>query len=288
MKRLFTFLVLASSLFAEGEFIEKIFDSTWEQKFSVDELICEEKTDKHQLTIFRNELFGTIMALDQAVELSEDDAAAYYEMLVHVPLLSHPNPQKILIIGGGSGGALKEVLRHPTVEKVTLVEPDKKWMEASKKYLPSIAGSSFDDARVQVIHQNGPDFLQENRQKFDVILCDAPFFSKAFYKHVKKALSKQGIFVNSYGHPFLHKKRLQPLFKNRSAYFKSADFYVTLVPTRNGGFLTLGFATLGADYKNIPESTLASRLERLPGKMHYYNPEMHKASFALPQKLISD
>lgn len=132
MKKMIVLLAWVSSVFADTEWVEETLYPFWQQRMRVDEKIVEEKTEHQHLILFQNEHFGRVLVLDGAVQLTEADEAAYQEMLAHVPLLAHGNPRNVLIIGGGDGGILREVLRHSTVEKVTLVEIDGSVVEQSK------------------------------------------------------------------------------------------------------------------------------------------------------------
>lgn len=287
-------IAFIASTVAPAEWANETLYPFWRQGLRIDEKIVEETTDHQQLLIFENEFFGRVMVLDGVVQLTEADEPVYQEMLAHVPLLSHKNPQKVLIIGGGDGGVLREVLRHSTVQKVTMVEIDGSVVERSKKYLPSLSKGAFDDPRVELLIEDGIAYVANTNEKFDVIICDSTdpigpgkvLFTEEFYSYCARALSEEGIFVNQNGVPFLQKEEFIETYQHRAAHFKDTRFYLAAVPTYVGGFMALGFASPSDVYQKFPESTLKNRLSRVKGSMKYYNPAIHRAAFALPQFML--
>jgi spermidine synthase len=264
----------------------------WGQAFSIEQELLREKTEHQDLVIFKNPMFGRVLALDGVIQLTEADEAIYHEMLSHVPLLSHGSPSSVLIIGGGDGGVLREVLKHPTVERAVLVDIDPSVIALSKKYFPKVSNGAFLDPRVEVIIQDAALYVQTSEDVFDVIICDSTdpigpgevLFTSEFYGHCKERLREGGIFVNQNGVPFLQKEELALTFKNREPHFKNVSFYAAAVPTYVGGFMALGWAS-DKDYQ-VSEDTLQSKLNQLNGSLFYYTPAIHKASFALPNYMI--
>lgn len=164
----------------------------------------------------------------------------------------------------------------------------------SRKYLPALSNGAFDDPRLTLLIQDGIEFVAHTDQKFDVIICDSTdpvgpgkvLFTEEFYGYCKNALTEKGIFVNQNGVPFMQKNEFTETLQRRSVHFKHAGFYLTVVPTYVGGFMAIGWATNCDDYQNLSEEVLKSRLEKVSGTMRYYNPAIHKASFALPQFML--
>jgi spermidine synthase len=286
-------LLLLISANLQAEWAEETLYPFWQQRLHIDKKIIEEKTDQQHLLIFENAFYGRVLVLDGVVQTTETDEFVYHEMLTHVPLLAHENPQRVLIIGGGDGGILREVLRHTTVEKVTLVEIDGSVVERSKKYLPTLSNGAFEDPRLELRIEDGVVFVEQTKEKFDVIICDstdptgpgAVLFTEKFYRLCKQALNEKGIFVNQNGVPFLQMDELITTLKNRSPHFKNVRYYVAAVPTYVGGFMALGWAS-DFDYQTLTEEILKERLHRVTGPMKYYNPGVHKASFCLPQFML--
>lgn len=278
------------SLFATDWYTETLYDS-WGQTFRIDEVLYEEKTEQQELRIFQNAQFGRILALDGAIQTTEADEWVYHEMMTHVPLLTHPHPESILIIGGGDGGILREVLRHSRVKKVTLVEIDGSVVTFSKAHLPELSKGAFDDPRARIVIEDGCQFVKETDERYDIILCDstdpvgpgAVLFTSEFYRDCHNCLKEGGIFVNQNGVPFLQKEELSSTFKTRSESFSDVTFYLGVIPTYVGGFMAFGWASDTPTYRQLSLDTLRERLETVDGEMHYYTPEIHLAAFALPR-----
>jgi spermidine synthase len=293
-KKCLQFLILAAAMHLHAEWAEETLYPFWQQRLHIDQKIIEEKTDQQHLVIFDNAFYGRVLVLDGVIQTTEADEFVYHEMLTHVPLLAHENPKRVLIIGGGDGGILREVLRHRTIEKVTLVEIDGSVVERSKKHLPSLSNGSFEDPRLELLIEDGVVYVGTTDEKYDVIICDstdpigpgAVLFTEAFYGQCKRILNEKGIFVNQNGVPFLQKDELVHTLKNRSPHFKDVRYYVAAVPTYVGGFMALGWAS-DFDYQTVSEETLKERLHRVTGSMKYYNTGMHKASFCLPQFMLN-
>ena len=264
----------------------------WKQTFSIEEMIYQEKSEFWDLVIFENSRFGRIFALDGVIQLTEKDEFIYHEMMAHVPLLSHPNPKSILIIGGGDGGLLREVLRHEYLEKVIQVEIDPTVIELSKKYLPSVSNGAYDNPKATIVIQDASKYVKETEETFDVIICDSNdpegpakvLFSPEFYGDCKAILNPQGIFVNQNGVPFMQKSELALTQENRKPHFNHVSFFVAPVPTYVGGLMAFGWAS-DKKYK-VSEKVLQDRLAKVKGKMRYYTPAIHRASFALPQYML--
>lgn len=274
-----------------AEFQETLYPD-WKQTFSVDEMIYEEKTDFWTLNIFENRLFGRVMAMDGIIQLTEQDEYVYHEMMAHVPLLTHPDPKSVLIVGGGDGGLLREVLRHESLEKIVQVEIDRTVIELAKKYFPKVCAGAYDNPRAQIVIQDAAQFVKETPDRFDVILVDSNdpegaaqiLFTSEFYGNCKRILNPGGILVNQNGVPFLQNTELALTKKNRAPHFKHATFYVLASPTYTGGLMALGWA---CDKKySVSQKLLKKRLSKIAGPMRYYTPAVHKASFSLPAFMV--
>jgi spermidine synthase len=263
----------------------------WRQTFLVQEKLYEEKTKEQHLVIFNNPRFGKVLALDGVIQTTEKDEFVYHEMMTHVPMLAHGNAKNVLIIGGGDGGILREVLKHKTVEKATLVEIDESVVTFSKKHLPTLSAGAFDDPRAEVVIQDGCIFVKNSTQKYDVIICDstdpigpgAVLFTPEFYGDCHALLTEGGIFVNQNGVPFMQADELRNTFKNRKLHFQDVGFYLGVIPTYVGGFMAFGWATDGQENRDISLQELEKRFKNIEGELKYYTPAIHKASFVLPK-----
>ncbi|MES2344928.1 MAG: polyamine aminopropyltransferase [Chlamydiota bacterium] len=284
-----TALLFFSSTLSAAEWFQESLFQHWAQSFCIDEKCYEEITEQQDLMIFKNNFFGEILVLDGVIQTTQADEFIYHEMLAHVPLLSHGDVKTVLIVGGGDGGILREVLKHKGVEKVVLVEIDASVIEFSKIHLPFLSCGSFNDARVHVVVQDGSLFVKESSEEFDVIICDSPdpegpgrvLFTKEFYGDCKKRLSSHGIFVNQSGVPFLQKEELCMVYEGLREHFSDVKFYIAAIPTYIGGHMAFGWAT-DREIK-ISKEDLRNRLKSVAGEFKYYTPAVHKAAFALPR-----
>lgn len=264
------------------------------QQFDVKHVLFEEKTDHFHLVIFDNPMFGRVMALDGIIQTTENDEFVYHEMLTHVPLFSHANPQHVCVIGGGDGGILREVLKHPDVEKVTLVEIDAKVVEMCRKYFPDHSCGAFDDARTEIVIQDGFDYLKSAPSQFDVIISDSTdpvgpgevLFTETFYALCHKSLKPGGLLVTQNGVSYFQLDEVKNSARDMGRSFEHVTFYGAAVPTYVGGIMAFGWASDDITLRNISVSELEARYKAAGFKARYYTPEIHQAAFALPQYVL--
>lgn len=269
--------------------------ATWGQTFEMREVLFEVCTAHQHLVIFKNDYWGTVMALDGIIQTTERDEFIYHEMMTHVPLFAHGHAKKVLIIGGGDGGILREVVKHQEVESVTQVEIDGQVIEMCKKYLPNHSTGAFDDPRAQIIIDDGIDFVQNATETFDVIISDSTdpmgpgkvLFTSPFYEGVKRCLNPGGIFVAQNGVAFMQPEEVTTSAQRLRPLFKDVRFYHTAVPTYVGGSMTFAWATDDETLWQQPVDVLRQRYEASGVTTRYYTPELHAGSFALP-KYIQD
>jgi spermidine synthase len=172
----------------------------WKQSIKIEKILYEEKTPYQHLVIFDSSRFGRVLALDGVIQTTYKDAAIYSEMMAHVPAIAHGNPQHVLIIGGGDGSVLKEVLRHPTVEKAVVCEIDPSVVQTTQAWMPKICQDAFLDPRAQVVIQDATEYVKTTEETFDLIISDStdPFgpaaalFTKNSTLTAKKYLIKKG------------------------------------------------------------------------------------------------
>ncbi len=259
------------------------------QRLEVEEVLYEGQTEFQDIKILRNKKFGRIMTLDGVVQTTEGDEFVYHEMFAHVPLLAHGGARRVLIIGGGDGGLLEEVLKHD-VAHVTEVELDGGVVEVSKRYLSSICGQAYEDPRVNLVIGDGAKFVAETDQKFDVVLVDstdpigpgAVLFTRQFYAHCKRCLNPGGILVTQNGVPFVQGDELESSVAHFRSLFADGSAYVLSCPTYALGFMTLGWASDDAGLRQQSVATIQARFDALGIETQYYNPAVHVAAFALP------
>ena len=259
-------------------------------EYEFEEVLCRRKTRHQDLLIFRNPFFGRVLALDGVVQLTERDEHFYHEMLAHVALHAHPHPIDVLIIGGGDGGTLREVLKHETVQKVLLVELDRDVIEASREYLPFLS-SGFADPRTEIVEAEGSDFLARTQQKFDVIIIDstdpvgpaASLFTDQFLTRVFSALKADGMFVAQTESLHFHRAFVREVQQRLATIFNTVDLYTVPLATYAGNWWTFSIASKVHNPREV------SRKHRVPTK--YYAEDVHRHAFlpeSLYKKLIAD
>jgi spermidine synthase len=239
-----------------------------------------------KIDIYDTACYGRMMVIDGIIMLTQFDNHAYHEMMVHVPMQAHPNPETILIVGGGDGGALTEVLKYPNVKKVVLCEIDKEVIRLSKKYFPEWQ-ESFSDPRVEIVAADGSNYVKQHPNSFDVICVDSTdnfgpaqiLFQKPFYENLQTALTQDGIAVTQSESIWYDKELIRALLQQNKEIFSFAAYYYTIIPTYPSG--TIGFSFCSKNYtpyENLRDERIA---QLVPCK--YYNRAIHHASFALPQ-----
>ncbi|HFB83735.1 MAG TPA: polyamine aminopropyltransferase [Thermodesulfatator sp.] len=245
--------------------------------------LYEERTPHQHLLILKNRFWGRFLVLDGVVQLTEGDEFIYHEMLVHVPLtVVSKEPQSVLIIGGGDGGSLREVLRYPSIERVVQIEVDEAVFRACQKYLREISGD-FDDPRVQLIFGDGASYVASEEVKshpFDVVLVDCTdpvgpakiLFEEDFYRHVREALTPWGVMVQQASLPRTIPHVMPMAYRRTRRVFPQVAIYRAPVPTYGDEIAFVLASKLEADLRR-PQRQVSGR---------YYNPEVHQASFALP------
>lgn len=247
-----------------------------------------EQTDFQKLEMVETEEFGNMLFLDGMVMTSEVDEFVYHEMVAHVPLFTHPNPEHILVVGGGDGGVIREILKHPSVKKATVVDIDGKVIEYSKKYLPSIAGK-LDDSRVDVQVGDGFMHIAKSEDEYDVIMVDSTepvgpavnLFSKGFYAGISKALKDDGIFVAQTDNPWFTPDLISNVQRDVKEIFPITRLYLANIPTYPSGLWSF---TIGSK-KYDPLEVGEERFHEIDTK--YYTKDIHKAAFVLP-KFVND
>lgn len=231
--------------------------------------------------------YGRMLLLDGCVMTTEKDEFIYHEMISHVPLLVHPSPKRVLIIGGGDGGTIREVVKHPEVETVVLCEIDGMVVDACKQYLPSIA-AAFNHPAVQVNIGDGVAYMAEKARDFDIIIIDSSdpigpgegLFTETFYRNAFKALKPDGIMVAQTESPFLDAELIRKIYPMYHRIFPVVRMYTGQVPTYPGGYWT--WAYCAKQYEPDLPQAHQDRVRRIEATCKYYNAALHQAAFVLP------
>ncbi|TCP40915.1 polyamine aminopropyltransferase [Rhodovulum marinum] len=271
------------------DWVRETLHRDYAQALRVEKMLYDSKTEHQRLKVFENGTFGRVLTLDDVVQTTEGDNFIYHEMMTHVPILAHGAAKRVLIIGGGDGGMAREVLRHKSVEHVTMVEIDAGVVDFSKRYLPMLSQGAFDDTRLTLVIDDGAAFMRATQDKFDVIIVDSTdpigpgevLFTDTFYGHAKRALTPSGILVTQNGVPFMQGDELTNTMRAFKALFADWRCYLATIPTYAGGPMAFGWGTDG-DAGAVSVEVLADRFAAAGIETAYYTPEVHKGAFALP------
>ncbi|MCC6077286.1 polyamine aminopropyltransferase [Pseudomonas sp. GCM10022188] len=276
-----------------SDYQETLYDG-YGQRFRIDQMLHEVRTEHQHLVIFQNARMGRVMALDGVIQTTEADEFIYHEMLTHVPILAHGLAKRVLIIGGGDGGMLREVAKHASVEHITMVEIDGTVVDMCKQFLPNHSKGAFEDPRLNLVIDDGMRFVATTEEKFDVIISDSTdpigpgevLFSENFYEACRRCLNDGGILVTQNGTPFMQLGEVQTTASRMHGLFADWHFYMAAVPTYIGGSMTFAWGSTRAEYRQLPLETLRQRFAGSGIVTRYYNPEIHQGAFALPQYVL--
>ncbi|PJI49806.1 MAG: spermidine synthase [Pseudomonas sp.] len=275
------------------DYQETLYDG-YGQRFSVDRMLHEVRTEHQHLVIFENARMGRVMALDGVIQTTEADEFIYHEMLTHVPILAHGAAKRVLIIGGGDGGMLREVSKHASVEHITMVEIDGTVVDMCKEFLPNHSQGAFDDPRLSLVIDDGMRFVATTTEKFDVIISDSTdpigpgevLFSENFYQACHRCLNEGGVLVTQNGTPFMQLDTVRNTAGRMNGLFADWHFYQAAVPTYIGGSMTFAWGSTNPALRKVDVATLAQRFAASGIQTRYYNPAIHQGAFALPQYVL--
>lgn len=243
----------------------------------------EEQTPFQHLAVIDTLQFGRMLVLDNVIQTTVKDEFVYHEMITHVALNTHAGPKKVLVIGGGDGGAVREIVKHQSIEKVVHCEIDGAVIEAARKYLPEIS-CALDHPKVEIVVDDGIKHVRDNKNTYDIIMVDSTdpvgpaegLFSAAFYRDIYEALNEDGIFVAQTESPFFNRDLIPRLFKDIKGIFPVTRLFLANVPTYPGGLWTF---TMGSK-KYDPLDVDVTKIPELDTK--YYSAAIHRACFVLP------
>lgn len=257
------------------------------QSYRVTKTLFSGKSEFQAVDVVETAGHGRMLFNDGLAMVSERDEFVYHDMIAHVPLFCHPNPKNVLVIGGGDGGTAREVLRHDSVEKCTMVEIDEMVVNACKEFIPQTS-ACLSDERLNLKIADGVRFVQNTDERFDVILVDStdpigpaqPLFGEEFYQNVSQCLSDDGVVVSQGESPFYEQTAQKGLLTVLGKVFPLATIYNFNNLTYPGGLWSFTFASKGL---HPVHDFRADRVADSGLSFQYYNPEIHKAAFAIPQ-----
>ena len=247
-------------------------------------VLADEQTQYQHLQFVETEFFGNAMILDGIIQLTERDNMGYHEMIVHVPMLAVGQPKRVLIVGGGDGGSLQQVLRYPSVEEAVVCELDQRVVDLSREYLTASFGDPWVDRRTKLLVRDAFGYLEENPGQFDVIISDTTdpigmaerLFSDEFYRLMVRALAPGGAAATQCEQPFFDTDLIKEIYKSAKALAQHPAYYYANIPTYPGG---------GIGFMYVSDRPWENGLKTPypPGVNNYINPGVHKAAFALPE-----
>lgn len=259
-------------------------------RFSVEikEHLYSEKTPYQQMEFYDSFELGRFFTLDGIMMANEKDEFIYHEMIIHTPMSIHPNVEHVLVIGGGDGGSVRELVKYAHIKSIDLVEIDEKVVRACQIYLPTMT-AGFNDCRVNLFFEDGLAYVKDTSKNYDLIIVDSTdpvgpgegLFSKNFYQNCYRILTEEGILINQHESPYFEREKseMQRAHEKIKSLFPIASVYQAFIPTYPSGHWLFGFASKKwhptIDFKR-------SLVSKLGIKTKYYNDEVHLGSFGLP------
>lgn len=255
--------------------------------------LCSVQSKYQKIEVYETAKLGRLLLLDGIIQLTSYDEFAYQEMMAHLPVFTHGKPERVLVIGGGDGGVLRELSFHKNIKELHLCDIDAEVIRVAKEFLPEMS-CGFNDPRVTVTIADGSEFIRSKPGYYDVIIVDstdpggpgAPLFGAEFYADLKKALRPGGVVGTQAESPWLLPDVVKQLVTAARSNFKNVDYAAISVPTYPTGMI----ACCVASDEKIPSEAAGKADEKLAERLRYYNSEVHKAAFVKPEfvkKLLS-
>jgi len=269
--------------------VDEVYQGIVRTSFKLKKRLFKGKSPFQTVEVVETAGHGKLLLIDGMTMVSERDEFVYHEMIAHPALFLHPKPRRVLVIGGGDGGTVREVLKHKSVESCILVEIDGLVVEASRKHIPQTAGA-LSDRRATVLIDDGVKFVAETNETFDVVIVDStePFgpaaelFGPTFYKNVKRILTEDGVVASQAGSPFYEISTIKNLFKITTRIFPVVEVCLFNNLTYPGGLWAFTFATKGL---HPVKDFRPAKVKKAKMRLRWYNADIHAACFALPNFL---
>lgn len=264
--------------------------------YEIEEVLLSKRSKFQKIDFYKTKDYGVLFTLDNIVMLTEKDEFFYHEMITHPAIVTHKNPENLLIIGGGDCGTLTQAAKHKNINNLTMVEIDKEVVEASKKFLPALTKVLDQDKRVNLLYKDGFKYIKENKNKFDIIIVDSTdpetiandLFSGDFYKSCANALKDDGIFVAQTEPPF-HDTYIpvrKKIFDNLKKHFKFVNFILFPMPCYPTGYFSVVLASKKYDPLSLSKDEIKEKIKGF--NLKYYNEDIHFASLAVPEFMKKD
>ena len=274
----------------ENGYYHEITPSGFGIAIKAGKVLFSKQSDFQKVEVFETDsALGRVLTLDDLMMTTEGDEYHYHEMIAHVPMMHHKNPESVLVIGGGDGGTVREVLKHKTVKKVVLCEIDAMVIDACKEFLPTIS-CGLSDPRVEIKVEDAIEFIKDKKNEYDIVLIDSTdpmgpgegLFTEEFYTNVKNSLKEGGIVAAQSESPFVNKQEIKKMYDLLKKVFPVRSTYTSNIPTYPGGYWAWAFCSETVK----PLSYLAEdRCAEITQTCKIYNKDYHLARFALPNYL---
>ena len=250
--------------------------------------ILEQQSKFQKISFYETEFFGKLLTLDDVIMLSEKDEFVYHEMIVHMPLCVHENPERVLVIGGGDGGTVREILKYDTIKEVILCEIDEQVVRLCQQYLP-ITAEKLTDPRVKLVFEDGAKFIKNYENYFDLIITDSTdpigpgkiLFQEDYYRSIKKALKTNGMMTCQSESPWFYDDVLRDMTNHMCNIFNHVETYIAMIPLYLPGLWTMTFTSDHYSLKDFDRN----KSETISELCKYYNPAIHSAALAKPNFL---
>lgn len=260
----------------------------------VENILYHGKSNYQEIYVLEVKDHGRALILDDCIQLTERDEFVYHELIAHPALFTHPCPKQVLVIGGGDGGSVREILKHKSVRHVDLVEIDAKVVEVAKRYFPSLS-KDLDNERVSIHIADGTQYVKSANKKYDVVLVDSTdpigpaeaLYGAQFHQDLAHILRENGIMVIQSESPYYHADFIKKVKKQLQTIYPIVKIYAYAIPTYPGGMWSFIYASFKCDPLNVDETSVKTRWQGM--KTRYYNPQVHKGVFlALPQFMLEE
>lgn len=271
----------------DGWFYERSFNNNFSMGWKVKSVLHSEQSEFQKIEVLDTHAVGKLLLLDGKTMVSDLDEFVYHEVMAHIPYMVSRRCEKVLIIGGGDGGVVREFAKHQDIKQIDLVEIDERVIEVSKKYFPDCT-SALDDKRVNVLPQDGFAFIKSKKNEYDVIIIDSTdpedfasgLFTNEFYQDVYDALTEDGIMMNQTENPFLDQYGVKSIYANMQKAFPFVQSFTAPMSIYPGVFWTFGFSSKKYKATNLNTEKM-SKMDSLQRDLKWYNMDWHRGAFAL-------
>jgi len=274
----------------ENGYYHEITPSGFGIAIKAGKVLYSKQSDFQKVEVFETDsALGRVLTLDDLMMTTEGDEFHYHEMIAHVPMMHHPNPKTVLVIGGGDGGTIREVLKHDTVEKAVLCEIDGLVIEACKEHLPTFA-CELDNPKCEILVEDAIEYIKDKVDMFDIVLIDSTdpmgpgegLFTEEFYTNVKRSLKKGGIVAAQSESPFVNKEEIKKMYNLLKKVFPICSTFTSNIPTYPGGYWAWAYCSQTVKPLSYIDE---ERCEKITKTCKIYNKDYHMARFALPNYL---